>query len=1012
VVGAAFVEAGTIFNTLGLSDVGNVVIIIGLVITAIASIALTTLEAAALMSKYKLVNTITNKISQAAPKAVKANTVKAAYETTYKTHAKFGLAVGIGVAVVSFGFALSSMGSSPAGYEVAAAAAYLIASIIVELVFFVIGLIVPVGTLIVLFVELVDIILLVLSYIFDDIPKTIQGAITEAIADALYDFDVYADNMEDENRLILDFDWDLANPELGYVKSNALIFSTTVTNTLWTDSFSRDDLKRNSFEFALSEDNTALDGVTLGVNYNQDEWENLSYDDYVLLYPDAEFYGDKGVRFTRTVTTALLFSDVGTGININTADTYFLEKYRLLGEGCWRLFSSEGNIDCTEYPFKDTAETELPNFTFDILPDSLAEFVDLRWNSSLYDTPDQYDQDGDGLINQAYNGADPNDEDADSDDDGIHDYFEIVDGYDPEAADGDGDGLNDWEERYLYNTDPTLADSDNDGLSDYAEAKTGWLIAYTTSGGTQTTRIWSDPNVDDIDDDGLGDLQEMIYGFNPNVANDSSAIDNLIKIEDIELDEVGGPLFLLKLEENEDETVVTDASGYNQDFTCSSPSQCPEMGVDGVYGNALSFDGSNDQITSANIDGNMTEFTLAAWIYPNSGANNSLSLIMGDIIGNSAASKEVAPSLYIDRENWVQATFGDGFKTYSATASGALTTDSWNHVASTFDGTWLTVYVNGTAVINTPSAVGKIPPSFSEYHLGHDGYNNYFSGQIDEALLYDRALSQTEIDDVMNGRYNVNDLIVQPGAELSYQATITNTSASRDANGFLYANSNIVNPEVAEPVLATGFENDQRLAYFRSVIETHPSEPNVAEGGTLYCIDNGTCPTAGATGAFNNSLQFDGVDDVVYVPKLTSDITDLHGDENHIFFWIYVEAYPSSGNAMILDTDDNSTAAMDIYLDSSGYLHFDSVGYADGSSLNPIPLQTWTHIGYRDGENLTINAGDDGEGDIVATNSDDSAQYPIWGPGRLGNSLDGSQPFSGRIDELVIFHGAMGDDLV
>lgn len=40
--------------------------------------------------------------------------------------------------------------------------------------------------------------------------------------------------MEDENRLMLDFDYGLADAELGYVESNALLVSTVLTNTLWT----------------------------------------------------------------------------------------------------------------------------------------------------------------------------------------------------------------------------------------------------------------------------------------------------------------------------------------------------------------------------------------------------------------------------------------------------------------------------------------------------------------------------------------------------------------------------------------------------------------------------------------------------------------------------------------------------------------------------------------------------------------------------------------------------------
>ena len=1002
VVGAAFVAVGTIFNAVGLTDVGNVIIAIGLVIVAIASLALTSLEIISLISKSKIISTM-----WVGDKGVvaKANTVEKAYKRTYRVHAAFGLLVGVGIAIIAFGFALNSLGNSPQGYEVATAAAYLIASIVVELIFFIIGLIVPIGTLIVLFIEIVDIILLVLSFFWDDAPKTIQGAITDAIADALYDFDLYAKNMNDENRLMLDFEYALADSELGYAEANAFIITSTLTNTLWTKSFSRDDLRRNGFEYAIAEDETALSDINISSNYNSAEWANINYDDYTLIYPDADFYGDKGVWFTRTVTAALSFADVGTGINMNTANSYFLEKYRLVGEGCWKVLFKGTEVDCKEYDFKDTSSTELSVFTFDILPDTLSEFVSLSWNLTMMDMPDQYDQDGDGVINQAHNGADPDDTDADSDDDGIHDYFEIVDGYDPEAADGDGDGLNDWEELYIYDSDPTLADTDNDGLSDYAEAKTGWTIAYTDdSGSTQITRIWSDPTIDDVDDDGLGDLQEMIYGFNPNVANDASDVDNLIEIEDILLEEEGGPLLLLKLEEDEDDTVITDYSGYDNNFSCTSTATCPETAVDGAYGNAFSFDGSNDYLeTDFTLDPAATEFTAALWFKPDAFDTGTYQRLITQEADNGSDTTWLG----FESTGWFYTLIGGNYLSAGLHAP----TDEWSHGAVTYDGTTLSIYLNGVLLNSrTTTAAASTKP----IRISTDGNSNnfYFNGDMDEIAIFDRVLTEDEIGDLMNGRYNTNDLIVRPGAELSYQATITNTSASRDANGFLYADSHVAYPEVPDPVMALGFDIEQRLAYFPSAIELKNNDPTVESGGILYCIDDGTCPTAGATGAFNTSLDFDGVDDVVYVPKLSSAITELHDDENQIFFWIYVDAYPSSGNAMILDTDDTSAGAMDIYIDSSGYLHFDSVGYGDGTSLTTIPLQTWTHIGYRDGEELTINGGTDGAGDIIATNTDNSAKHPIWGPGRLGNSLNGSEPFNGRIDEIVVYHGFVGDNLL
>ena len=52
---------------------------------------------------------------------------------------------------------------------------------------------------------------------------------------------------------------------------------------------------------------------------------------------------------------------------------------------------------------------------------------------------------------------------------------------------------------------------------------------------------------------------------------------------------------------------------------------------------------------------------------------------------------------------------------------------------------------------------------------------------MDEVAVFDRSLTAAEITDLYNGRYNPNDLIVPPGVDLAYQATVTNTSSTTAA---------------------------------------------------------------------------------------------------------------------------------------------------------------------------------------------------------------------------------------
>jgi len=132
--------------------------------------------------------------------------------------------------------------------------------------------------------------------------------------------------------------------------------------------------------------------------------------------------------------------------------------------------------------------------------DGLTDFAEVM----TYGTnPLLEDTDGDGLPDEweLDNGLDPlvDDAAADPDGDGLSNLQEL--GYDtnPQDADPDGDGLNDYAEVVTYNTNPFAADSDGDGLDDYAEVI------------THGTNPWSS----DSDSDALPDAWEVAEGLDP-----------------------------------------------------------------------------------------------------------------------------------------------------------------------------------------------------------------------------------------------------------------------------------------------------------------------------------------------------------------------------------------------------------------------------------------------------------------------------------------------------------------
>jgi len=108
--------------------------------------------------------------------------------------------------------------------------------------------------------------------------------------------------------------------------------------------------------------------------------------------------------------------------------------------------------------------------------------------------------------------------------------------------------------------------------------------------------------------------------------------------------------------------------------------------------------------------------------------------------------------IYKAKDNYyLEADSTSGKPATRATSGGALfgtaavTTNTWTHLAGTYDGATLRLYVNGVQV-NSRAQTGAIAISTNPLQIGGDSiYGQYFQGRIDEVRIYNRALSATEV---------------------------------------------------------------------------------------------------------------------------------------------------------------------------------------------------------------------------------------------------------------------------
>ncbi len=108
---------------------------------------------------------------------------------------------------------------------------------------------------------------------------------------------------------------------------------------------------------------------------------------------------------------------------------------------------------------------------------------------------------------------------------------------------------------------------------------------------------------------------------------------------------------------------------------------------------------------------------------------------------------------------------------------------AWTHVAVTYDGEVLRLYVNG-AEVSQENVSGRIQPSTNPLWIGgNQPYGEYFIGVIDEIRVYNRALDRAEIVRDLDRPIEVAGLAADSTLVAAYAFEAGSGTKTRDSSG-------------------------------------------------------------------------------------------------------------------------------------------------------------------------------------------------------------------------------------
>ena len=355
-------------------------------------------------------------------------------------------------------------------------------------------------------------------------------------------------------------------------------------------------------------------------------------------------------------------------------------------------------------------------------------------------------------------------------------------------------------------------------------------------------------------------------------------------------------------------TTIYDKSGYN----ASSTLIAAPVGAAGKIKQALDFDGAAQYIMSTSTAFDVNYFTLSAWVKMDNApdaTSNQYIIQKGD---DTASTLSYSLNIVNSAPDYLVCKRGNG-TSQSSSGSGAATafsnfkSDRYYHLVCVYDtDNKIKIYVDG-AFKDSAAHTGTTLVSASELKIGYGTFssnNRFFNGKIDDARIFNRALSAQEIANLYNS-----------------------------------AKSNYIAAPPREGLV--GYWNMDSNDSTATKVYDKSGQNNYGAPNGFY---TGLAPTS-TPGKINQAIDFDGSNGSISVPDSAS--LDIFNAIT-VSIWVKADALDHAGggnNARVIDKGGGG--AYILYITNTGIIVFSLIGVTDNSSATAAGVfktGQWFHI--------------------------------------------------------------------